>query len=570
MHSSLSAVEETEKEGADDKGSSQHLMRLCHALGPLVYAGLPLRPHTIYPANRSRPTPDVHHSWPKLLSEDAISKYRTRVSFVGARIPQELFDYILSHVERDDDTAQFLKPLKRPPFAHNPAAQTNLRPYTLVCRHWANKCRRYIFGGAVLMITSPQDMDEFIQYSVHGCPSLIPLHKVIGGIHIQQTHHATRWFCHRAQSLKLANVPIRLLELCPREGLLPNDWDWPASSIPNYKTPHWSIPPTVATPPSLLSGCCAITVKDVHMASFSNVVQFVRHFSSVPMKPRRSDDGFRDIYGYLSGSVQYDQLTWGNHCIHDSPVYRKPVLCGRPYIPNCVHIEAKGCTDNVRLCLYTAVARPTFAMHWMQEEERQWIFSLMTSLEQFLDIDGQYRRILRSDFYNLDGNQWPRIVWQFNDAWPIGARTVEVAFCLNRILQDAPTPSIRVVGLEFNVPYGYPDSKESSVDVSALLAKLRGCPTTLVINFRFLGVKHDRVLRLYGWTPEKGYEDLQEKLKQHRPLNWNPHTVTHTIIFTCSLSTEDEWSRIDPITLTPTGQTWQRHEDIIPSLVNEA
>lgn len=140
-------------------------------------------------------------------------------------------------------------------------------------------------------------------------------------------------------------------------------------------------------------------------------------------------------------------------------------------------------------------------------------------------------------------HQWPRISWQLGGSSRINPgwmSPVRVAFCLDRVLRDTPALSVRVVGLEVDVPWTSPFSGlPCPVAFDALLAIIKSCPTTLAINFCFP-----------GWT----YEDLQEHLKTYRPFNWNSDIETHTIIFTCSESTE-VWTRIDPITLTPTGKS---------------
>lgn len=119
--------------------------------------------------------------------------------------------------------------------------------------------------------------------------------------------------------------------------------------------------------------------------------------------------------------------------------------------------------------------------------------------------------------------------------------TVTVAFCLGRIFRDTPAPTVRVVGLEVVVPWKNPFRVPfPPVGFDALLAKIRSCPTTLVINFRF---------------PRRTYEDLQAFMRQYRPFN-NPQTEAHTIIFTYSTIYESDgpWIRIDPVTLDPTGE----------------
>lgn len=178
-------------------------------------------------------------------------------------------------------------------------------------------------------------------------------------------------------------------------------------------------------------------------------------------------------------------------------------------------------------------------------------------------------------------HQWPHISWQlgnrsysFNSSEPV----VRVVFCLGRILRDTPAPSVRVVGLEVDLTMAYTATfwgPVLAVVFGALLAKIRSCPTALVINFRFPNL----------WTYQRLYEDL----KQHRPFNWNSQSEAHTIVFTVHsgfVLSPTQWVRINPVTLSPTGeftfefaskyrprynvgQTWQHHEYIIPSLISE-
>lgn len=171
-------------------------------------------------------------------------------------------------------------------------------------------------------------------------------------------------------------------------------------------------------------------------------------------------------------------------------------------------------------------------------------------------------------------HQWLRISWQFSviDRAILQPR-VRVVFCLGRLLRNTPAHSVSVIGLEVDLPRTATSRRPfCPVDFDALLAKIMSCPTTLVINFFFT---------------ECTSEDLQDMMQKYRPFNWNPQTEARTIVFTVrsSFRLSAAWARIDPVTLSPTGeftfkfvsnitqyqtgQIWQRHEDIIPSLVSE-
>ncbi len=63
-------------------------------------------------------------------------------------------------------------------------ALTDLKRCSLVCRFWANRCRQYMFAGRTLEIYRSEDAEIFRRYAIGGCAALIPVHHLIGEIHV--------------------------------------------------------------------------------------------------------------------------------------------------------------------------------------------------------------------------------------------------------------------------------------------------------------------------------------------------------------------------------------------------
>ncbi|KAI0089689.1 hypothetical protein BDY19DRAFT_943826 [Irpex rosettiformis] len=90
---------------------------------------------------------------------------------------------------------------------------------SFVCRHWANQCRRHLFSGARLLISSSDEAETFIKYAA-GCPTLVPVHTLIEGIEVVQRYR-TRSFCHRLHIFKskpyLEFFALRLVGTVPHD-----------------------------------------------------------------------------------------------------------------------------------------------------------------------------------------------------------------------------------------------------------------------------------------------------------------------------------------------------------------
>ncbi|KAI0084587.1 hypothetical protein BDY19DRAFT_909660 [Irpex rosettiformis] len=192
----------------------------------------------------------------------------------STRIPPELFDTILFYLCLGYNPGRW---------SNDTSSCRQITMCSLVCIRWANLCRQVLFCKRKLTIHSSEEVQTFVKYATQGCPSLIPIHTLIESISVEQRYDIRYSFCNRIYMLK-AKYGIRLSELS-LIGPVPEEF--PSSGL---DTPHWGLPPSVITPPSLLS-YNSIRVHNVHLPSFRHVCKYVRHFAQ-------------------AGSIGLSGLTW--------------------------------------------------------------------------------------------------------------------------------------------------------------------------------------------------------------------------------------------------------------------
>ena len=277
-----------------------------------------------------------------------------RIMGLGASIPEELFEHILFHVGYNyiHDSPFWTFALVDP----GNKAQ-DIKACSLVCRHWANQCRRHMFTGITLIISSPEQADTFIKYATptRGCtpPSLIPVHQLIREIQIEQTYDVSRSFCHRFHIFK-SEFGKRLSEL-RLLGPIP-----PGFSSRGLDTPHWSLPPSAVTPSSLLP-YREITLSDVHLPSYRHAAKYVKHFG-------------------CAYKIRLYNVTWDTNG-HNSPVLFLSHRGGsreRNDGDGFSMCRGFGCTDNLRLCIQVAVTHTRSLIRTLQDDsEGQWLILLL-------------------------------------------------------------------------------------------------------------------------------------------------------------------------------------------------
>lgn len=277
----------------------------------------------------------------------------SRQSGMGANIPPELFDIIVSYViELCDERGSALWSMRR--IATVNSAKDWRHPIklcSLVCRHWANICRRRMFSGVTLTLTSPDDVEILKKYAIHGCPKLLPILQLIGSIVVEQTYEASRSFCH--VTLPAASDKLRELRLF---GPIPAQF----SQQLKLDSPHWSYPPHAITTPSLLQ-YDVVSVRDIHLPSFAHIVRYVRHFihaEQCRFKKWTWEKDTPQIFRYLSRRSK-QQSEWKS-----------------------IEVDASECKNNFLLCLQAAVTHPSFLLHALPRDEFQETLSLMFELSE--------------------------------------------------------------------------------------------------------------------------------------------------------------------------------------------
>ncbi|KAI0083216.1 hypothetical protein BDY19DRAFT_1035787 [Irpex rosettiformis] len=256
----------------------------------------------------------------------------------STRIPPELFDNILLYLSLDLDSNWMTGNRKR--------LLRVVKMCSLVCLRWANLCRQALFHDKQIKIRSSEEVKTFTKYATQGCPSLVPIHALIKSIRVEQRYNTRHSFCDRVYMLK-TRFSVRLSSL-KLTGPVPD-------GFPSCKldTPHWSLPPSVPTPPSLLS-YDRIRVEDVHLSSFRHVVKYVRHFAQ-------------------AGSVEFNHLTWDTDGQEPQlPFYRRG---SRKVEDKGLEVHAGSCTDNLLLCLLavTVHSRWRSLLCMLPDDESQWI-----------------------------------------------------------------------------------------------------------------------------------------------------------------------------------------------------
>ncbi|KAI0082934.1 hypothetical protein BDY19DRAFT_999056 [Irpex rosettiformis] len=422
----------------------------------------------------------------------------------STRIPPELFDNILFYLCLGYD----------PQSNGEESSRIHITASSLVCRYWANLCRRALFRNKELKICSFEEAQTLIKYARQGCPLLVPVHRLIKSISVEQSYDEGKSFCDHIYTLKTGLGILKLTGPVPH-GFPPCKLD----------TPHWTLPPSVATPPSLLS-YEEIRVENVRLPSFKHVSKYVGHFVRSP-----------DIY--------FRNLTWDAD--GQEPPLRFRTGGSRKVKDNDFFVHAEGCTDNFSLCSLVATLHPRWRslMHTLPDDESQWI---TMTIRQTRDM--------------MAGNQACRlrIIGPTEDE-PLPTTTINAEFraddqfwaldfhLCNCAAANSPAPDVRVVCVVLDVGRV---GEEVVINVGSLIPYLRHLSMLRLVTLRF-----------------DIYEDLLAVMEHRLPLILYPPLVKRrarpcAYMFVCQRNPDykfrveaspDEYDYIgiDPITLSPIG-----------------
>ncbi|KAI0083175.1 hypothetical protein BDY19DRAFT_1061065 [Irpex rosettiformis] len=426
------------------------------------------------------------------------------------RIPPELFDNILLHLCLDYEPWLGRKDI---------SVRRAIMLCSLVCIRWANLCREALFRDKMLEISSSEEVQTFTEYATQGCPSLVPIHTLIDSISVEQGYNMRHSFCDRVHMLK-AKFGVRL-SMLTLIGPVPD-------GFPSCKldTPHWGLPPSVPTPPSLLS-FGEIRVEDIHLPSFRHVVKYVRHFAQ-------------------AGSIRFSSLTWDADGQEPQlPFYRRGF---HKVKDKYLDVHADYCTDNFLLCLIVAANHSYWRslMCMLPDSETRWITITIRGLRELWG--GDELCSLRT--------QGPKK----SEKLPISIisaelgqnRTFHFHLC-NLAAENTHTLDGHVVGVTLDIDMD--GSAEEKVDVDSLVAYLGHFPMLCVVHLRF-----------------HSYNDLLAAIECHRPLRQPRSRINGFPEVPTRVRGSRDYDRIeiDPTTLSPTGQSWNRDFNLELSLIRES
>ncbi|KAI0812469.1 hypothetical protein BC629DRAFT_940007 [Irpex lacteus] len=444
-------------------------------------------------------------------------------SSLGEQIPSELFAIILFYVgesctsynSRGTQESKYLR-RQSAEWAGNNSRATTLQACSLVCHYWAVQCRRPLFFGATLIISTSEDMETFKQYVTQGCHSLRlqPIHRLIGGIFIVQAYNDTQSFCHRLHAL----IPLIGKNLFKELFLVGPIPDY----LPRFQlgTPHWSIPSTIVTPLSLLP-FHSTNVMNIRLPSFRHVSRYVRHLSS-------------------AAYIRLEKLTWDRGAALEHVIPRSYGI--RRHGRDHLSISARNCTDNMQICLHTALMRPDCPLHALQEDEYHRVVWLISQLWQ-----------LRNDTHTLNH----MVHWDQRNCISIGLHSEQECLFTFQLLFDnlilgSPTPNINLSGFRAMF-YVF----EARIDIHAVIKLLINYPTLRVIHVDFVNSSHaEETAAVLRWSeliaPQAPLQDCEFVLTPIvRDLSdFEPHRAIR-----------------DPLILDPTGRDWADIEDIVPYLL---
>ncbi|KAI0090490.1 hypothetical protein BDY19DRAFT_1055499 [Irpex rosettiformis] len=466
-----------------------------------------------------------------------------RLGTAGAVIPPELFDNILFFVDRDSfaylDGRKSAISLRR--YQGDPDDRDvlhRLKLCSLVSRHWANRCRRYMFTGVTLIISSVEEAEIFRTYVTHGCPSLVQVHRLIGRVSVEQRYDAHRSFCHVLHSLaplikdnpELRESTLRLI------GPVPDTF--PRVFLDG---PHWSFAPSTVTPPSLLQSYSYVTLTDIHLPSFAHAIRYARHFKHAQY-------------------VRFTNLTWDK----DGPLLLFPQMMVRKHCQDELSVFAEGCTSNSRLCVQVAmthlkIGRIAAACLWR------------TSLVTFLKSEYTAINVL---------NPTCQIVQKTD-------REGQIAVGFEAGNYKLSTYCELVVNLESSPSAANPNPTPINMNTHHILAFrviLRMGNHHLNLDGLLSHIRlHNHLLPQIVVVNFDSYSELQTYMQRFRPIALNPHPGTSSdlklYLLTCGrsrnhpfheVSKAGDWDvvGINPITLSPTGQSWERDWKIVSALLS--
>ncbi|KAI0768943.1 hypothetical protein BC629DRAFT_807679 [Irpex lacteus] len=451
---------------------------------------------------------------------------------VSSTVPPELFDNILSYVGPPDDTETTSRPLwRRDSTKKHDVRSHPLEACSLVCRHWAERCRSRMFSGRTLVLSSYDDAKVFQTYTTNGSTSLTPVYELIDSLTaVQEYGQRMLSFCHLLNDPRIANK-LNILRIC---GPIP-------PGFPRFfrlDSPHWSVPPNIVVTPSLLR-FPKVDLSNIHLPSLTHVIRYLKHLAHAEQ-------------------VNLDRMTWNT----DGPGAAAAILPRSPQVwrnpAPCEHIAiAHHSTNNAWVCVAAAIANRNCPLRILPYGDYRRLCSWVRSQEwPFICADEKY--VVYSKPLVITTHELLAKTCFFPDL------STNNSFIFYDVVRRAPEKDAyqhRLVGA-----HAHPSSKAQDgcrpIDPLPLLQRLEGFETLRVIVLQF-----------------KDYETLQVAFIPYRPVLTPQISGSRPYVLVCSRSTKHPFLEIarmgdydciglDPVTLSPTGSCWINYRAIVPSLLD--
>lgn len=311
--------------------------RSCHVVGPIPPPALE----------------SSSHSLPQTVNphQDTVL-YSSLAAWTPAstRIPEELLDDILllvidKHRQKHGVAALQLGGSR---YGSNTLSLKNIMACSLVCRHWANQCRKLLFSKAVIKLVSPEDAEAFIKYAAQERCMLVPIRELISAVRVEQRFSTPYSFCWHLCHLE-ATVGRSLKSELSIIGPIPSGFPLDA--------PYWGTPPSTALPPSLRP-FDDIILENLHLPSFMHVAQYMECIQ-------------------CASTNMFNRITWNAGADRGN----RPVLSTRGPSHICANdtmfVHADNCTNSFRICLQVASTHSLSLMHSIMFSEYDWMVPLM-------------------------------------------------------------------------------------------------------------------------------------------------------------------------------------------------
>lgn len=246
------------------------------------------------------------------------------ISATAAHIPPELFRSIIPDVELNTSSSWKIS-----------AGQVGR--CSLVCSYWAEHCRRSFYQGQEIVLRTLRNAKGFRRTATQkGSGRLTPIPQLIKCVNVQVRNANKRTVTLERSWLHLVFVESIKAKLLQSSVMFDfEDAFFPrALTQASFMSPHWSLPRSM---PASITPYERVELHKAHFHSFTNLAKFLEHFT-------------------YAVSFLFERVTWANR--HVDMLTRSFAVRRRPL----KSVSARGCDDNMLICLQVAKNYPTFPL----------------------------------------------------------------------------------------------------------------------------------------------------------------------------------------------------------------